>query len=387
MFTFNPYSREIDGNPFPYYQTLRDEHPCYWSEEGQCWVLTRYEDVYAAAQNWEAFSSAKGNMLDDFPERTGRTLGTTDAPRHDHLRSLAQAAFSRKNVDYLIEPIRDIANEAIDQFIDKGKFEFIGEFSSPVTVATLSYLLGIPKDDHKEIRRNVVLALQADPETNQKGPENIAAFQWLKDYAATMLEVRRANPQDDLLTHLMQAEIEGDKLSDEEVLMTTTTLIMAGVESASSFMTNFTLNLVDHPDALKRLVAEPKLMPDAIEESLRFNTSAQRFRRTLTCDKELHGQTMKAGDKVLLCWGAANRDERKFPNPDVYDIDRKPRGHLGMGTGKHLCLGAPIARLLIRTAMETLLQRIPDLRKTEQQLEWISSTTFRAPVALELEFG
>lgn len=387
MFSFNPYSREIDSNPFPFYKTLRDEYPCYWSEEGQCWVLTRYEDVYAAAQDWEAFSSAKGNMLDDFPERTGRTLGTTDAPRHDHLRCLAQAAFSRKNVDYLIEPIRQNANEAIDLFIDKGKFDFIADFSSPVTVATLSYLLGIPKDAHREIRKNVVLALQADPETNQKGPENIAAFKWLKNYAAAMLDERRAQPQDDLLTHLMQAEIDGDKLADEEVLMTTTTLIMAGVESASSFMTNLILNLVEHPEALQRLVEEPKLMPDVIEESMRFNTSAQRFRRTLTCDKELHGQTMKAGDKVLLCWGAANRDERKFPEPDVYNIDRKPRGHLGMGTGKHLCLGAPIARLLVKTATEALLKRIPELRKADKKIEWITSTTFRAPTALELEFG
>ncbi|NIB38515.1 cytochrome P450 [Pseudomaricurvus alkylphenolicus] len=387
MFEFNPYSREVDVDPFPFYKTLRDDYPCYWSENGQCWVLTRYEDVYAAAQNWEAFSSAKGNMLDDFPERTGRTLGTTDAPRHDHLRSLAQAAFSRKNVNYLIEPIRAIANEEIDKIIDKREFEFIGDFSSPVTVATLSHLLGIPKEAHREIRKNVVLALQADPETNQKGPENIAAFQWLKDYAANMLEERRKNPQDDLLTHLMQAEIEGDKLSDEEVLMTTTTLIMAGVESASSFMTNLMMNLVDHPQVMERLVEDPNRLTDAIEESLRFNTSAQRFRRTLTCDKELHGQTLKAGDKVLLCWGAANRDERKFPNPEVYDLDRKPRGHLGMGTGKHMCLGAPIARLLVKTSMEELLKRIPDLRKADQTLEWISSTTFRAPLALKLQHG
>src|SRR4029077_3441782 len=149
---------------------------------------------------------------------------------------------------------------------------------------------------------------------------------------------RRANPTDDLITHLAEAEIDGDRLTEREVVLTKATFVMAGVESLSSFMSVFALNLHDYPDARRRLVADPALVAPAIEESLRFNTSAQRFKRTATRNVVVHGQTIHAGDKVALAFGSANRDERKFPDPDTFDIERRPLGHLGFGSGKHFCL-------------------------------------------------
>ena len=206
-------------------------------------------------------------------------------------------------------------------------------------------------------------------------------------YAAELIRARRQAPGDDLLSGFITAEIDGEKLADREVQMTVTTLLMAGIESLSGFLSVLALNLADHPDARRALAADPALIPDAIEESLRFNTSAQRFRRCLTEDVELHGQRMRAGDFVMLVYGSANRDDRQFPDPDRYDIARKPRGHLGFGGATHACLGSMLARLACRTAMEELLARMPEFARVEADLPWVPSSNFRSPVRLELAVG
>jgi cytochrome P450 len=231
-FICDPYSREIDSDPFPIYKRLRDDYPCYWSESGDCWMLTRYDDVTMAARDWETFSSRHGNMLDDIPARTGVTLGTSDPPRHDQMRALIQFAFGRQQNEYLVEPTRKLANEAIDKFIDSGQVEFIADFTSPLTVGVLSHLLGIPQGQHEVLRKHVVQILQTNPETRKKSDESMASFQWLADYTGELLEERRKTPSDDLLTHLLQAEIDGDSLQEREIQMTSLTLIMPGVESA-----------------------------------------------------------------------------------------------------------------------------------------------------------
>jgi cytochrome P450 len=193
---------------------------------------------------------------------------------------------------------------------------------------------------------------------------------------------RRANPTDDLITHLAEAEIDGDRLSEREVVLTTATFVMAGVESLSSFMSMFALNLHDYPDARRRIVADFSLLAPAIEESLRFNTSAQRFKRVVMRDTELYGQTMRVGDKVALAFGSGNRDWRKFPDPDTFDIDRRPQGHLGFGSGKHFCLGSQMARLVTEVAMKRFLERVPDYDLTVDRVAWNSSSNFRSPTAL-----
>ena len=185
----------------------------------------------------------------------------------------------------------------------------------------------------------------------------------LRDYAAKVIAERRKNPQDDLISHFSSAEIDGDKLDEMEVLLTTTTLIMAGIESLGGFMSMFALNMADFHDARRRVAASPALLADAIEESLRFNTSAQRFRRRLQKDVTLHGQTMRQGDFVCMAYGSGNRDERQFANPDVYDLDRKPKGHLGFGGGVHACLGNAIARMALKIAFEEFFKVIPEFHR------------------------
>ena len=387
MFRFDPYSPDVDADPFPLYRILRDEYPCFWSEDAGMWVLSRHADISAALANWRSFSSAHGNLMDELPNRAGATLGTTDPPRHDRLRALIQHAFMKRNLDSLVEPTRRIAIEAIAELEDRDDFDFIADFSSKVTPRILFLMLGLPPGNDREVRDKAVLMVQSDPASRQKGAEHIAAYEWMMSYAAGVIAERRAHPGTDLISQFVIAEIDGERLQEREVLLTTTTLIMAGIESLGGFLAMFALNLADFPDARRALTAEPALIADAIEESLRYNTSAQRFRRRLTADTEMHGQIMRAGDYVCLAYGSANRDERRFPDPDVYDIRRRPRGHLGFGGGVHGCLGAMVARMAVRILFEEWLPRIPEFTRVERELAWVPSTTFRSPVSLRLGRG
>ena len=279
---FDLYSPVIDADPFPYYAELRENYPCYWSENAQLWILSRYDDIVEAARDWETFSSTQGNLIDELPGRAGATLGTTDPPRHDRLRALSQAAFLKRNLDRLIEPTVEIADRALDRIVEQGTFEFVNDFSSQITVKLLFRTMGLPERDHAEIRRKVILAVSTDKSVKGRTAEHIAAFKDMSEFLTAEVAARRIRPTDDLITHLAEAEIDGDRLSEREVVLTTATFVMAGVELLSSFMSVFALNLHDYPDARRRLVADPSLIAPAIEESLRFNTSAQRFKRVAT---------------------------------------------------------------------------------------------------------
>jgi len=390
-FRFDPYSPETDANPFPAYQVLRDEHPCFWSEEAGMWVLSRYDDVLAALSNWKVYSSAKGNLIDEFPGRAGATLGSSDPPRHDRLRALIQSAMTKRALDHVLEPARASVAAHLAEIqtkLARGEcFDFVGDFGSKVTVDLLFYLFALPREGAEQVRDNAMLMVQTDPVTRQKSEAHLAAFHWMADYAENLVQERKKNPGEDLLSNFITAEIDGEKLLDREVQLTVTTLIMAGIESLSGFMAMFALNLADHPEARRALVADPSLIPDAIEESLRFNTSAQRFKRCVQVDTELHGQTMKAGDFVMLAYGSANRDFRMFPDPDRYDITRKPKRHLGFGGGVHSCLGAMLARVACQVVFEEFLKAIPEFTRVDESLTWVPSSNFRSPTVLRLKVG
>ena len=326
-------------------------------------------------------------MIDELPGRAGATLGTTDPPRHDRLRALSQAAFLKRNLDRLVEPTLEIADRSLERIIEQGTFEFINDFSSQITVGLLFRTMGLPDRDHAEIRRKVILAVSTDKAAKGRTPEHIAAFKELSDFLTAEVAARRANPTDDLITHLAEAEIDGDRLSEREVVLTTATFVMAGVESLSSFMSMFALNLHDYPDARRRLVADPALIAPAIEESLRFNTSAQRFKRTATRDIELHGETINAGDKVVLAFGSGNRDGRKFPDPDSFDIDRRPLGTSGLRLRQAFLPRQPDGAAGHRSRDAALSRARAGLSPDRRQIAWNSSSNFRSPTALPFARG
>jgi len=264
--------------------------------------------------------------------------------------------------------------------------DFNREFSTAMTMKALSLIIGLPPIDETLLRKQAMLCVQTDPTVKGKTEEHAQAFKWINEFAMSVIAERRARPQNDLVSQFSVAEIDGDRLDEREVIMTTAMLIVAGAESMGAFMSLMAMNLADHPEARDRCVQNPALLADALEESLRFNTSAQRFKRTLTRDVELHGQLMKQGDAVCLTYGSANRDERQFPDPDRYDIDRKPRGHLGFGGGVHACLGSIMARMVLRIGFEAFHEAFPRYRRIHQELPWMPSTNFRSPLSLELAF-
>ncbi len=387
MFRFDPYSPANDADPFPAYTVLREEFPCFYSEEAGMWVLSRYDDVLKALGDWRTYSSAKGNLIDEFPGRAGSTLGSSDPPRHDRLRALIQKAVTKRALDHIVEPARAVCKAHLAALEGRDSFDFVNDYGSKVTLDLLSYLFALPKEGADEVRDNAVLMVQTDPVTRQKTEKHLAAFQWMANYAENLVQERKKNPGDDLLSNFITSEIDGEKLLDKEVQLTVTTLLMAGIESMSGFFGMFALNLADMPNVRRALVADPSLIPDAMEESLRFNTSAQRFKRCLNVDVELHGSQMKAGDFVMLAYGSANRDDRKFENADSYDLARRPKGHLGFGGGVHSCLGAMIARLATQIAFEELLAAMPEFTRMDETLKWVPSSNFRSPTVLRLARG
>ncbi len=387
MSRFPLYTAAFDADPYPYYNDLLDNAPCFWSEDAQKWVLTRYDDVVNALNDWQTYSSAKGNLVDEFPGRAGNTLGSMDPPKHDQVRAVIQSVFAKRNLKHLEEPIKVLAKKIIDEKIgDRKVFDFADDFSSQLTFEILCTLLGLPDLDKEQVCANVLTMVQTDPVTRQKGPEHLAAFQWVKDYAGEVVAMRAENPGDDVISQLITAEVDGTKLDLIQVEITITTLIMAGIESLSGFLKMFGKNMANYPEQRAKVLADMSILPDAIEESFRFNTSAQRFRRCLAKDVTLHGETMKTGDFVILAYGAANRDPRKYENPDVYDVTRKPKGHVGLGGGVHICLGNAIARLAVAAAMEVFLTEIPNFSQAEpeEKLQWLASSNFRSPTKLLL---
>jgi len=384
-FHFDPYAPQTDADPYPAYKVLREQYPCFWSQEAGMWVLSRHADVLNALQNWKLYSSAKGNLIDEFPGRAGATLGSSDPPRHDRLRALIQSAMTKRALDHVAEPARASARAHLAALEGRDTFDFVGEFGSRVTVDLLFYLFNLPRENADEVRENAVLMVQTDPVTRQKTEKHLAAFRWMADYAEKLVAQRTANPGDDLLSSFITAEIDGEKLLPREVQLTVTTLIMAGIESLSGFMAMFALNMAEFAQARRAICADFSLLPDAIEESLRFNTSAQRFKRCVMQDIELHGQTMKAGDFVMLAYGSANRDAAVFADPDTYDITRRPKRHLGFGGGVHACLGSMLARLACQVVFEEFLRSVPDFTQVDQALEWVPSSNFRSPKALMLK--
>jgi cytochrome P450 len=359
MFSYDPYSWKIQDDPYPYYKILRDEYPAYFIETRNLWVITRYADCMAALQNPGVWSSAaSGNIIDDSPGRIGRTLGTTDPPRHEELRRLVTKAFTPASVAKLEPVVRRTVLELIDAFISDRACDFTGQFAAPLTASIVGYMLGIPKEDHARLRVWTEAAV-----TRSEGgghAETFAeSFKKLTDYIAELVKRRRKAPQEDLISGLIAAEDAGARLSDEEIIITAATMIGAAFESTNLMLGNALVALHRYPDQLKEVRENPALIPEMIEESLRWDTSTHGFLRTTTQDIRIEDTVVPAGSRAFLVFAAANRDERQFPDPDRFDIHRKiGRHHLGFGWGIHICLGAPLARLEMKVAFEELLPRL-----------------------------
>jgi cytochrome P450 len=355
-----PYTFDVPrrDDPYPYYAELRDAEPVHYSPVEDIWVLTRFDDCLAAFGDWQTWSSQRrGNLLNDLPERVGRTLGTTDPPRHTFARRLVNRAFTPSTVAGLEAPIRAWSCALHDRACASGSFEYVSAISAPINAHVLGSMFGVPEDEFLDLRRWLDDFFVRDPPEEGREPRQVVAMRDLRAYVDSLVADRLARPGDDLVSAMLAAREDGEALTHEQVAVTTMTFLTAGFESTNNLFTNMVAALATHPDVLSRLRREPDAAGAFVEEAMRWDAAAQGFVRSPTRDVELRGWTVPAGAQVLVHIGAANRDPRMFADPDRFDLDRSSSRHLGLGQGAHFCVGGPLARLLARVAVEHLAAR------------------------------
>ena len=343
-------------DPYPTYKWMRDNDPAHYSEVADIWVLSRFEDVSNAFKDWKNWSSGRrGNLINDPPERVGKTLGTTDPPRHTFARSIVNKAFTPRTVAELKPKIKSLAAELSQAAREKGQFDFAADISAPFNASILGAMFGVPDKDFIRIRHWLDdFFLREEPEPG-KEPKQKVAMRYLTEYVNQLAEARLTAPQDDLMSAMLNAEEDGQRLDTHTVVVTTMTFLTAGFESTNNLFTNLANALSVHPHVFAELKADPSLIPDFVEEGMRWDAAAQGFVRTPTQDIKLHGNIIPENSQVLLHIGSANRDERQFEEADAFNIHRDKLRHLGMGQGIHFCVGAPLGREMAYTIFEELL--------------------------------
>jgi cytochrome P450 len=388
---FNPYDPELHQDPYPVYRRLREEFPVHHNPRFDFWTLSRYDDVFDALQAPDLFISGKGVVV-GMPGRgeDGNTatpvplLITTDRPRHTQLRALVSRAFTPRRVALLEPRIRAITRTLLDNLKGRHEFDLVREFSAPLPTIVIAELLGVPPEDQEWFKEKSTEVAQFDPTRldRTRSAEAMAPALQLGTYLAKVLEQRRREPRDDLLSALLAAEIEGQQLSEPELIGFSFLLLVAGNETTTNLISNAAILLDRHRDQRRLLIEDPARIPGAVEEFLRYDSPVQGLARTLTAPVTLHGVTIPEGGKVLLLFGSANRDDRKIARPERFDVLRDPNPHLAFGFGAHFCLGANLARLEARVAFEELLERLPDYRMTESHVQRVCSGPIRGALSL-----
>lgn len=346
-----------EDDPYPTYKRMRAEDPVHYSEIEDVWVLTRYADCSAAFKDWKTWSSARrGNLLNDLPERVGKTLGTTDPPKHTFARSIVNKAFTPRTVAELEPTIRANAEKLTRRAHEVGTIEFVDDISAPFNATILGAMFGVPEEEFIQLRHWLDDFFQREvPPPGEEARQDIAMRE-LREYMYGLAKQRQANPGDDLMTAMLVTEEDGQRLPVEQVVVTTMTFLTAGFESTNNLFTNLTHALALHPEVRTEVQNTPELIPDLIEEGMRWDAPTQGFVRTPTRDLTLHGVTIPENSQVLLHIGSANRDEREFEEPDRFDVHRPEQRHLGMGRGIHFCVGAPLGRRMTQILFEELVK-------------------------------
>jgi cytochrome P450 len=344
-------------DPYPIYKRMRDEDPAHYSATENIWVITRFDDVAAAFRDWKTWSSQRrGNLLHDRPERIGLTLGTTDPPAHETARGLVDQAFTTGTVEAMRSQIASLVARLVAEAREKGAFEFVADISAPFNAAVLGGMFGVPEADFIRLRRWLDDFFLSERASEGVETKQTVAMRNLREYVHALAEERMTAPSNDLLSAMLVAEDNGSKLAPEQVVMTTMTFLTAGFESVNNLFTNLSYALAVHPGVWTELRSNLELVPQFVEEAMRWDSPAQGFVRSPTREIELHGKTIAENAQVLLHIGAANRDERNFENPDVLDIHRPKQRHLAMGMGVHFCVGAPLGRTMAQLLFGELIK-------------------------------
>lgn len=389
---------EVLANPYPLYRRLRTEDPVHWDPYLYTWVVTRYAEVvevlyhYSAdrAPTPEQFSALGLGALNPIVNWMLKMMLFMDASAHSRLRNLAASAFSPARVEVLRNHIQDIVNTLIDSVEGKGQMDVIADLGYPLPSIVTAELLGVPEADRDQLKAwstDLAEMLGSFQHYPDRIPRVLKSMDEMTAYFRDIIRKQRSNPREGLINSFMTAEIQGDRLTEDEIIANTIITMTGGQETTTNLIGNGVLSLLQNPDQLKKLRDNPSLLPSAVEELLRYESPIQHTARLAPRDMVLGGKPIRKRQAVIAVMGAANRDPERFPDPDRLDIARKDNRHLAFGAAAHFCFGAPLARIEGQIAFGTLLRRLPDLRLLPGPVTWIPNLGFRGVTKLPVAFG
>jgi len=416
---YEPLSPEVSRDPYPFYEQMRREAPVHRIPSSGFYAVSRYADVMRVLKDPEVFSSSAMRLMmmsamtggiQNMPldldqirserEKVAEQLSfdpgmflsaqsviSADPPHHGKMRSIVNRGFSPRRIAALEPRVREIARELIGPMLtsESGSFDLVRDYSIPLPVQVIAELIGVESEKRADFKRWSDTVISAASGSGAGPQEMLVTFAEFTAYFEEVIERRRKEPADDLISILIAAE-QGDTLTAVEVIMFAVLLLVAGNETTTNLIGNGMLALLDHPDQLEKLQADPSMIPAFVEEALRYDSPVQVLFRQAKVDIEVAGTQIAKGSILLPIFASANRDDAQFPDASRFDITRNPQGHVAFGFGIHFCLGASLARLEARVAFEELLRSVTRLERTEAETEYIDSFLLRGPKALSLRY-
>lgn len=388
---------KVLADPYPLYARLRREDPVHWDPFLHAWVVTRYDDVQRVLLEFSANRTPTPAQLTEMGLSQLSPIASVmvkqmlfmDAPAHTRLRGLCSQAFTPRRVERLRSHIQEIADRLIDAVAPAGRMDLIHDFAAPLPATVTAEMLGVPISDHRQLKvwsadfAEMLGNFQHNPNRTQRV---LKTLEQMTAYFQDAIRAQRVHPGEGLVHALLAAEVDGDRLTDEEVVASLIVTMVGGQETTTNLIGNGILTLLRHPEILEELRADPSLIPSAVEELLRFESPSQHTGRIAPQDVEMGGKKIRARDAVIAVMAAANRDPEHFPDPDRLDIRRRENRHVAFGFGAHFCFGAPLARIEAQIAFASILQRLSQLELEPGPLTWRENLGLRGLKALPLSF-
>ena len=388
---------QVLADPYPLFQRLRTEDPVHWDPFLHTWVVTRYADVLEVLHTFSADRTHRPEKLiamglselSPIAHLMVKQMLFMDPPQHTRLRKLASHAFTPARVAVLRSHIREIVSQLLDRVEGGHRMDVIGDLAEPLPAIVTAEMLGVPIEDREQLKSwsadfaEMLGNFQHNPE---RAPRMLRTVHDMTAYFSDAIRQQRFVPRDGLVSSLMTAEVDGDRLTEDEIVATCIVTMVGGQETTTNLIGNGVLTILRNVAELKRLRSDLSLLPSAVEEMLRYESPSQHTGRLAPTDRELGGKTIRRGQAVMAVMAAANRDPERFPDPDRFDICRQDNRHLAFGYAAHFCFGAALARIEAHEAFEGMLQRMPDLRPAPEPLVWRNNSGLRGVNALRVSF-
>jgi cytochrome P450 len=393
---YRPGDPAFLADPFPLYRRMRDRDPAHWSPRLKAWVLTRYDDVKAVCLDQEMSSDRLRPFFASLPGTEAQRIAEIirylslwmvfrDPPDHTRLRRLVSKVFNVRSMHAMRERVIELSGWLIDRIGERREFDFIAEFAGPLPALVIMDMLGVPRAELVRVKRmsdDMALFIGSARVSPEKYGVAEAATREMVEFFRALIAARRVAPADDLLSALVDVQDQGDRLSEDELLATCILLLFAGHETTTNHIANALRALIRFPEQMRLLREKPEVAASAVEELLRYDGPSAAQVRIVAREREIHGKTLRPGERVFLMLNAANRDPRAYPDPDRLDLQRDGVPHLTFGFGAHICLGFPLARLEGQISLPAVLRRWPSIELATDRLEWINSMVFRGMVSL-----